>query len=1042
MRLSQIAIERPVLATVLSLVIALVGAISLLRLPNRELPDIDPPIVSVTTVLPGAAPEVVETSVTQVLEDQLIGIEGIRHLTSTSREQASQISVEFELSRDVSEAANDVRDRVSRALRDLPEEAQQPIVSRSDSDARPIMWIALGGGGKTQIEMSTIAERDVRDRFGKLPGVANVILAGERRLSVRVWIDNRRLTAHSLTVSDVATALSRENVDLPSGRVEGNDREFTVRTLGELVEPEQYANLIITEIAGSPIRLRDVARVEIGPEDDRKLVRFNRVPAVALGIVKQSKANTLSVADAVKAEMVQLADELPSGVTMTTAYDSSIFVARSVKDVRDTIFQAVVLVLFVIYLFLRSARATLIPAVSIPISIIGTFGVLYVLDFSINTLTLMGLTLAIGLVVDDAIVVLENITRRLEEGLEPMEAARRGMDEISFAVVTATVSVVAVFLPLAFLTDKTGRLFREFGVTVATAVAISGFVALTLSPSLCARVLRTSREEKGVKAALERGFQSLARGYDRLLTPAVRRYGRTTALGAVWVAVGLVLIQFVPQEFVPYSDRGNILIFTRAPEGSTISYTAHFQKMAEDVILDMPEIIKAFSVVALGIGTPGLVNEGAFFTTLTPEEDRERGQQDVAEDLRKRLWDIPGITAFPLNPSPLGQSLRSSPVSVVLQGPDAQALAAYAEEIVARGAEIPGLINLQTDLLMNKPQLEVRIDRDRATDLGVSARDAATTLQILLGGLDVTTFKRDGETYDVIVQLDQPARASPRSLLGLYAHGTNNQLVPLVSFINLHESTAPRALPHFDRQRSATVTGSVSEGHALGVVLDRVVALAEDVMPKGHGYSFTFSGESEDFFESSSSIVFAYGLALLIIFLVLAAQFESFLHPITILVAVALSFTGALVALILTGHTLNLFSQIGLVMLVGLVTKNSILIVEFANQLRERGASLGDAALEAARTRLRPILMTAISTIVGILPIALGLGAGGESRAALGIAVVGGMLFSTLLTLFIVPAAYVLIDRIATATRNGFRGLRDKRPTPLLDAATQERSNH
>ncbi len=1031
MRLSEIAIERPVLATVLSLMIALLGAISVLRLPNRELPDIDPPIVSVTTVLPGAAPEVVEASLTQVLEDELIGIEGIRHMTSVSREQSSQISIEFELSRDVNEAANDVRDRASRAQRDLPEEARVPIVSRSDADSSPIMWIALSSADRSQIEISTIAERDVRDRLSKLPGVAKVILAGERRLSIRVWIDNRRLTAHSLTVADVTAALERENVDLPSGRIEGSDREFTVRTLGELVDPEEYADLIVTEINGSPIRLRDVARVVIGPEDDRKLVRFNRAPAIALGIVKQSKANTLSVAEAVKAEMALLQEELPPGVTMSVAYDSSIFVRRSIEDVRDTIFQAVVLVLFVIYLFLRNVRATLIPAISIPVSIVGTFAVLYFLDYSINTLTLMGLTLAIGLVVDDSIVVLENITRRLEEGLPPHEAARQGMNEISFAVVTATVSVVAVFLPLAFLTDKTGRLFREFGVTVATAVAISGFVALTLSPSLCARVLRPSREEKGIRAALERGFEALAAGYDRLLTPAVRAHVRTVGLGVVWVALGVVLLQLVPREFVPYADRGNLLIFTRAPEGSTLDYTARYQKQAEDMVPETPEIIKAFSVVALGIGAPGLVNEGAFFTTLAPWEERDRSQQEVAEDLRQRLWEIPGIFAYPLNPSPLAQSLRSFPVSVVVRGPDVAELAGYAEEIVARGSEIPGLINLQTDLLLNKPQLEVHIDRDRASDLGVSVRDAATTLQILLGGLDVTTFKRDGETYDVIVQLDRPARSSPRSLLGLYAHGTDGQIVPLVSFVELRESTAPRALPHFDRQRSATVTGSVLDGYALGNVLEQLSTLVADVLPDTGGYGFTFSGESEDFFESSSAIVFAYALALLIIFLVLAAQFESFLHPLTILVAVALSFTGALLALIVSGHTLNLFSQIGLVMLVGLVTKNSILIVEFANQLRKRGANVVDAAREAARTRFRPILMTAISTIVGILPIALGLGAGGESRAALGVVVVGGMLFSTLLTLFIVPAAYILLDRISTSTRDRIRSLRRGRVVPL-----------
>jgi multidrug efflux pump len=1033
-RLSEIAIERPVLAIVLSLIITLMGAISVLRLPNRELPDIDPPVVSVVTVLPGAAPEVVETSVTQVLEDELIGIEGIRHMTSVSREQSARISIEFELSRDVNEAANDVRDRAARAQRDLPEEADSPIVSRSDADASPIMWVALSSSNRSQIEISTIAERDVRDRLGKLPGVAKVILGGERRLSIRVWIDNRRLTAHSLTVSDVVAALERENVDLPSGRVEGADREFTVRTLGELVNPEQYADLTIAEISGSPIRLRDVARVEIGPEDDRKLVRFNRVPSIALGIVKQSKANTLSVATAVRSEIAALQKELPPGVTMQRAFDSSIFVKRSIEDVRDTIFQAVVLVLFVIYLFLRSARATLIPAISIPVSIVGTFAVLYFLDFSINTLTLMGLTLAIGLVVDDSIVVLENITRRLEEGLPRHEAARQGMNEISFAVVTATVSVVAVFMPLAFLTDKTGRLFREFGVTVAAAVAISGFVALTLSPSLCARVLRPSQEEKGIRAKLESGFEALAAGYNRLLTPAVRAHGRTVGAGVAWVALGIVLLQFVPREFVPYADRANLMIFTRAPEGSTIEYTGRYQKQAEEMVLDMPEISKAFSVVALGIGTPGLVNEGAFFTTLTPWEERERSQQEVAEDLRERLWEIPGISAFPLNPSPLAQSLRSYPVSVVLQGPDAANLAGYAEEIVGRGNEIPGLINLRTDLLLNKPQIDVHIDRDRANDLGVSVRDASTTLQILLGGLDVTTFKREGETYDVIVQLDRPARATPRSLLGLYAHGTGGQIVPLVSFVELRESTAPRALPHFDRQRSATVTGSVQSGYALGDVLEQISALAEEVLPATGGYSFTFSGESEDFFESSNAIIFAYALALLIIFLVLAAQFESFLHPLTILIAVALSFTGALVALVATGHTLNLFSQIGLVMLVGLVTKNSILIVEFANQLRERGASVVDAAHEAARTRFRPILMTAISTIVGILPIALGLGAGGESRAGLGVAVVGGMLFSTLLTLFIVPAAYILLDQIATLTRDRMRSMRGELPSGRVES--------
>jgi multidrug efflux pump len=760
-RLSEISIERPVLATVLSLLIVLFGALGLTRLPNRELPDVDPPVVSVTTVLPGAAPEVVETSLTQPLEDELIGIEGIRHLISTSREQVSQISIEFELSRDVEEAANDVRDRVARARRDLPQEAEVPVVAKRDADARPIMWISLSGAGQSQIELSTLADTRLQDRLGKLPGVASVIIAGERRMSMRVWIDNRRLTAQFLTVADIADALARENVDIPSGRVEGTEQEFTVRTLGELSTPEEFAQLIVTEVEGVPIRLGDVARIEVGPEDERKIVRFNREPAVALGIVKQSKANTLAVADAVKREMAGLRHELPDGVRMQTAFDSSIFVRRSIQDVRYTIFQAVALVLVVIYVFLRRFRATLIPAISIPVSVIGTFGVLYFLGFSINTLTLMGLTLAIGLVVDDSIVVLENAARWVEEGVPAREAARRSMDEISFAVVTATVSVIAVFLPLAFLTDKTGRLFREFGVTVAAAVGISGFVALTLSPMLCARVLRPSGTEHGIKAWLERGFEALSNGYARLLRPALAASAVTVAAGAVWFGLGLGLLEAVPREFVPTADRGNLLIFTRGPEGTTIDYTARYQNQAESIVLDVPEITKAFSVVALGIGTPGVVNEGAFFTTLRPWEERERSQQEIASELRDKLWNVPGITAYPVNPSPLSQSFRSSPISLVIQGPDVAALAHYADEIVNRAGDIPGVVNPRTDLLLNKPQLEVRIDRDRASDLGVSVREVASTLQILLGGLDLSTFKHEGEIYDVIAQLERPG--PPRS---------------------------------------------------------------------------------------------------------------------------------------------------------------------------------------------------------------------------------------------------------------------------------------
>ena len=1012
MKLSQVCIERPVLSTVMSLVIMLLGAIAVGRLPNREYPDVDPPVVSVTTVLPGAAPEVIETSVTQPLEDQLIAIEGVRHITSLSREQVSQITVEFDLGRDIDEAANDVRDRVARARNKLPQEADEPIVAKRDADASPIMWLALSGAGASQLDLSTYAERQIQDRLAKLPGVSEVIIAGERRYSMRVWIDNSRLTAHNLTIDDVSAALQRENVDIPSGRVEGRDSEFTVRTLGELSTAPAYGALTVAEIDGTAVRLRDVARVEVGPEDERKLVRFNGKPAIGLGIVKQSTANTLDVAAAIQAEADAIRAALPVGLRIDTAFDTSVFIERSLGDVRESILEAIALVVVVIFLFLRSFRATLIPAVAIPISLIGTFAVLYFLGFSINTLTLMGLTLAIGLVVDDAIVVLENIMRWVEMGTPPMEAAQRGMAEISFAVIAATVSTIAVFLPLAFLTDKTGLLFREFGITVAAAVAISGFVALTLSPMLCARILRHGGEERGVRLALGRAVDGLVSAYGRVLRPLLTHAAWPILAGVIWVAAGVVLLRVIEREFIPQADRAGLRILSRAPEGSTIDYTDRYQRAVEAIVLEYPEIDRAFSVVALGIGTPGLVNEAGIFANMTPWEERTRTQMEIVDELRQRLSAIGGMTVFPANLPALSNDASLAPISLVVQGPDVAQLAQFANEIIRRARAIPGLVNLQSDLLLNKPQIEVHIDRERASDLGVSVREIARTLQILFGGLDLTTFKLGGETYDVIAQLDRPERSNPRDLYGVYVRGASGSLIPLASVVTATETVAPRGLPHFDRLRSATVSAYLAQGVPLGSAIEQLRAIADEVLPPGEGYRYTFAGESEDFFESGNALVFAYVLAVVVIYLVLAAQFESFVHPLTILVAVALSFTGALLTLLLAGTTLNLFSEIGLVMLVGLVTKNSILIVEFANQLREQGVELVEATWEASRTRFRPILMTALSTIVGILPIALGSGAGGEARAPLGIAVAGGMAFSTVLTFLVVPPTYVAIERL------------------------------
>ena len=1007
MRISEISIERPVLATVMSLVIVLFGFLGLTRLANRELPDIDAPAVSVTTVFPGAAPEVVETSVTQPLEDQLIGIDGVKHVTSTSREQVSQITVEFILDRDIEAAASDVRDRVARSRGQLPDEVEEPIIAKQEGDARPIMWLAVTGAEYDQIQLSQIVDLQVKDRLSKLEGVSGVMISGERRYSMRIWINNDGLVAQGLTISDVVDALKRENVDIPSGRVEGVEREYTVRSLGELKTVEGYESLIVGTSGGEAIRLRDVAQVEVGPEDERKIVRFDGEPGVGIGVVKQSKANTLEVADRIHSVLEDLREEMPPGVQIKMAYDSAEFIRASISDVSRTIFEAILLVVFVIYCFLRSFRATIIPAVAIPVSIIGAFGILYFLGFTINTLTLMGVTLAIGLVVDDAIVVLENIIRWIELGHSPLEAARKGMAEISFAVIAATISAVAVFAPLTFLQDTTGKLFREFAVTVAAALLISGFVALTLSPALCALVLRERKEESGIKARLARAIERLGNAYAGILKPVLARPAVWVVVGLLWVGLGGWLYSVTDEELMPTADRGTILALTEAPEGATIEYTDRYQRQAEALVGAQPEVKRIFSVVALGIGTPGLVNQGFLWISLVPPDERTRSQQDLVDDLGPGFDEIAGIKAFAWNPSPM-RGFRGTPVELVLQGPDVVELKQLADEIVAQLGELPGFVGPSHDLYLNKPQLEVVIDRERASDLGVSVREIATTLQILLGGLDVSTFKLKGETYNVMAQLPRADRSDPSDLLGLYVRSRNGDLTSLYSLVEARESVAPRALPHFDRRRAVKIQSRLkdrSQGDAL--------AEAEEVARAVIGSApvrLTYSGESERFFESGNSLIFAYLLALLVVYLVLAGQFESFVHPMVILVAVGLSFTGALVALTLTGHTLNLFSKIGLVMLVGLVTKNSILIVEFANQLRGRGSPLHEAIFEAARTRFRPILMTALATIAGILPIALGFGAGGEARAPLGVAVVGGMFFATFLTFLVVPAVYLAVE--------------------------------
>ncbi len=1012
MRLSAICIDRPVLTVVMSLIVVLFGLIALPLLNDRELPDIDSPVVSVTTVYPGAAAEVVETSVTQPLEELLNGIEGVRHVTSTSREQVSSITVEFELSHDIEAAASDVRDRVARARQDLPDDVEEPLVAKRDADASPIMWLALYGDGYDQVELTTITETRIIDRLEKLSGVSNVMIAGERRYSMRVWIDNRKLGSRNLSINEVVEALQRENVDIPSGRVEGADTEFTVRSLAELRTPEEFADLLIANVGGGPVRLGDIAIVESGAEDTRKQVEFNGASGLGLGIVKQSTANTVAVADAVLAEVEAIRAELEPGLKFEVAIDTSRFIKESIQDVQETILEAAILVILVIYVFLRSIRATIVPAVAIPVSIIGTLTVLYFLGYTINTLTLMGITLAIGLVVDDAIVVLENITRWVDAGTPPFEAARRGMDEIAFAVIASTISAVAVFLPLTFMQDVTGQLFREFAVTVASALIISGFVAVTMSPMLCARVVRARKEEGAIKRSLGRAIESLTDGYGRLLLALLRRPVASLVAvvsGVAWVVFGLVLYTQANEELLPSSDRSFLIMFTRAPEGATVEYMERYQRQAAQIAIDRPETKAVFSVIALGIGTPGLVNEGIVLAELVPPSERTLTQSELIEELRPKFDEIAGIEVFPMDPSPI-RGFNSSPVEIVVQGPDVFELARIADEIQADAKATKWFKGVRSDIYLNKPQLEVAIDRARANDLGMSMREIATTLQIMLGGMAVSSFKQDGETYDVIVQLADSDRADASILLELFVRGSGG-LIPLVAVVDSDVATTPRALPHYDRQRAATIGAGLAKGISQGDGLLRMREIAESHLPASGGYKVRWSGEAEKFFDAGNALVFAYLLAILIVFLVLAAQFESFVYPFVILVAVFLSFTGALLALEVTGVTLNMFSKIGVVMLVGLVTKNSILIVEFANQLRERGHGLVDAIHEASRARFRPILMTALATMVGILPIAIGAGAGGSMRQGLGVAVLGGMFFSTVLTFFVVPATYLLVEQ-------------------------------
>ena len=1008
MKLSDVSIRRPVLASMLSLALVLFGVIGYLKLPVREYPDVDPPVISITTVLPGASPQVVETAVTDILEEELSTLPGLRTLTSASAEQSSNITLEFTLDRDVDVAAQDVRDKVSRVRDRLPEDVREPVIAKQEADADPFFWMALSGENYSMLQLSDIADRNVKKRLQSLAGVGSAFIAGERRYSMRLWLSTAALAAYDVTVQDVENAVRDRNVEVPAGRIESTKREFTVRSLGELKTPEEFQELVVRNTGTQLVKLKDLARVELGPEDERGALRFKGATALGVGVVRQSKANLISVADEIRGAMPAIQASLPPGVKLEVAFDGSVYVRRSIQEAQETLVIAAGLVILIIFVFLRNLRATIIPGLAIPTSIVSTFAIMYFLGFSINNLTLLALTLAIGIVVDDAIIVLENAYRHQEELHEdPVTAATNGTREIAFAVIATTISLVAVFTPLAFLQGNTGRLFNEFGIAVAGSVLISGFVALTLTPMLCARVLRVPPRHGALYQVLERGFDGLANGYARSLGWALRRRGLVVALVLLSAGGAVFLFKGLKREFVPPEDRGWFLTFAIAPEGSTLEYTDAYQRRLEEILGRTEGIESYFSIVGGFLGAP---SQGIVFSLLKDWGERSKSVDQIIGEVQPQYFGVPGVMAFASNPPAFGGF--GKPMQFVVQHPDFDSLVHGVDTLLKRARQVPGLMNVDSDLRVNKPQLTVAFDRDRAEDLGVPVGDVAGALQVLLGGRRISTFTRENKQYDVIAQLTAGERATPSDMTGIYLRGKDGGLVQLSSVATVTEGVGPRQLSHFNRIRSATIDANLLPGFTLGEALDSMRALGREVLPAGS--SVALSGESRELEESGGSLYFAFVLALVVVFMVLASQFESLIHPLTVLLAVPLAVTGALLTLFVFRSTINLYSQIGMVLLIGLVTKNSILLVEYANQLKERGMATLDAVVEAARIRLRPILMTSVSTIMGALPIALGLGAGSISRRPLGYAIAGGILVSTLLTLYVVPVVYTIFDRAMT----------------------------
>jgi len=1005
--LSEVSIRRPVLSTVLALLLVLFGVVGFRSLGVREYPAMDPPLVTVTTTYPGASPDVVESQITEPLEQNISGVSGIRVMSSTSQDGQSQIKVEFELGTSMEAAANDVRDKVAIARKSLPLDVDSPIVEKADSDASPIVFLTLKSKTKSIYDVAHIADILVRERVQTIPGVSTVRIFGDKRYAMRLYLDPARLTAYGLTALDVQAALARENVDLPTGRLEGPATEVGVRALSRLTTVDDFNRLTLANVDGRTITLSDVGRAELSAEDLRSSLRENGTPLVGVAVLPQPNTNAIAIADEFYRRLKVIEGLLPPEYEAEIGYDFTTYVRKSIKEVEETLLLAFGLVALVIFLFLRDWRATIVPVVAIPVSIIATFFIMYLAGFSINILTLVALVLAIGLVCDDAIVVLENIYAKIEQGHSPLQAAIAGSREIYFAVISTTVSLACVFLPILFLRGLSGQLFKEFGVVVAGSVLISAFVALSLSPMMCRFLLRHTEHAGWFYRVTEPAFLATIAAYRASLRAFLRvRLVAWPLLGALaWIAVATY--PKLPRELAPLEDRANIRINVRAPESASAPYTAgELDKVNAWVLDNIPEVHRTYSITAWG---GRAVNTGTQNVYLKEPELRARSQAEIFAQVAKGLGTFPGLRVFPAQPPTIGSRNSGLPLQYVLQAQTTEELLKVLPEFLDKAEKRPELAFVDADFKVNRQESVIDLQRERAAELGVSAEAVARTLQLGLAEQRFGYFVQNGKQYQVIGQFDRAFRNEPEDLRSVYVKNNVGQLVALENIARWHERTVPGAVYRYDRAVAATVSGGLSPGYALGDGIAAMDAVAQEVLPKT--MSTKLAGEARDFADSSSSLFFTFALALLIVFLVLAAQFESFVDPFVILLTVPMSLAGALLALSWTNSSLNVFSQIGIIMLVGLVTKNGILIVEFANQKQEQGQSRLDAALAAAVERFRPILMTSMATILGVLPIALSLGAAAGSRQSLGIAVVGGLLAATFLSLYLVPALYALLSR-------------------------------